>query len=312
MGQPAVPALRAQCVPGGSVTEHWPWGPAPGKEGTAGAKRPCCHLGLSDSSPHQHKSEGDLVEEVPMAGPGWWTSRWLKSWLDDRAQTFTVNALYSSQRTVTNEVLQGFILRLVLFNIFINDPEEVMQGTHQVTNWGGRVLPEGRAAIQRGHGRLKACANRSIMDLGREVPCQQSRLGPGCLGNSSGEETLGVLVCSELRQSQQWALAAGMAISIWAVLTEAQPVEIGHPVLGPPIDNFERLKQVQWRPPRWSGLEHLLCEERLRELGLFSLEMRRLQGDLTAAPVPVEGYQGVGARTFYSNAWQEEREMDKN
>jgi hypothetical protein len=277
-----------------------------------------------------------LLEKLRAHGVRGKALNWIRNWLSGRKQRVVLNGKFSSWAEVLSGVPQGSVLGPILFLIFINDLDnaallvDILRKFADDTKLGHTVnSPEGRLHLQQALDSLcewavtwgmefnvKKC---KVMHLGFNNPAQAYTMNNQQLSATEEERDIGVCMSKTLKPSTQCAQAAKTAQTVLSQITRAFHYQDRHifkrlyiQYMRPHLEFasvawspwFEAdkavLEKIQQRAVAMiSGLKGNSYEERLRELGLTTLEERRHQADMVQTFKILRGFDKVKSDTWF-------------
>uniref|UniRef100_A0A803JG40 Reverse transcriptase domain-containing protein n=1 Tax=Xenopus tropicalis TaxID=8364 RepID=A0A803JG40_XENTR len=259
---------------------------------------------------------------------------WIENWLKDRVQRVVVNGTFSNWTSVVSGVPQGSVLGPLLFNLFINDLEVGIDSTVSIFADDTKLCKtissmQDAAALQSDLTNLDNWAANwkmrfnvdkcKVMHFGRNNINANYLLNGSVLGASLMEKDLGVFVDNKLSNARQCHSVATKANKVLSCIKKGidsrdeniilplyrslvrphleYAVQFWAPVLKKDINELERVQRRATKLVK--GMEDLNYEVRLSRLGLFSLEKRRLRGDMITLYKYIRGdYRQLGDVLF--------------
>jgi hypothetical protein len=285
-----------------------------------------------------------LLEKLRAHGIKGRALRWIRAWLTGRQQRVVLNGKTSSWAEVLSGFPQGSVLGPILFSVYINDIDtvaafiDILRKFADDTKLGQTVsTEEERSRLQLALDKLCEWASTwgmefnvqkcKVMHVGHNNIEQEYYMNGELLGVTEEERDIGVLVQKNLKPSAQCSKAARTAQTVLSQISRSfhyrdrhifvklyiqyvRPhLEFASPAWSPWNESDkESLEKIQRRAVSMvSGLKAATYEEKLKELGLTSLEERRHLADMLQSFKVLQGMDKVRSETWFRMAGESSR-----
>ena len=272
---------------------------------------------------------------------------WIEDWLSDRKQRVVINGTSSGWREVTSGVPQGSVLGPLLFIIYINDldlglvskiskfADDTKMGIDADSDAAVKQLQEDLRKVGEWSKKWQMPFNLDkckIMHIDHKNKNEKYELLGKEIESVQQEKDLGVVITNDLKSSNQCIEAVKKAQKILGYIkrqfrtrNKETILTLYNALVRPHLEyavqfwspslrkDIERLEAVQARATKLiPSIRHLGYVRRLERLNLYSLEKRRLTGQLIETFKMLKSVNNIDYRQLFtfsnnrtrSNGWK--------